>query len=1216
MGNMKHRRGIDSLLALAHVGLCAVLIIAACGQLRSVDAFNVNIVSFIRNGVTTTTKIAPNDRTKVFIGGHVAASSGGYDKPAGRDPHPPGVNHHGAHHDHLGLPTSSRGFIVASRLFSSTDASLSDGDGLADEDDGNDERNADKFDFEQLNTSTDERVQKFKEAVLGNIQGGEKFRNLNALRSVIQYLKLYDALTGLNQFETDDEFAVRVIATCINDNLFNQLVGNDNDPDISIAERKLELVRRIYKVEKPGLDMKKLVKDVYFWKNIDGHKDAHKFVKEATIELNRIRDVVLEGNWNIATINTEFKNNRELSFLYDPESNDEVMDVVNCILRSTDKNAKETIDFRLSAFEGSMGSYLKYFEVVGDPLNPGPDKKSEESKTYFTGSTRFRHQGDRDLSPRKVFLSKTYEDDAGEVKKKCDVKLPMVFYSASGTGKTVEMAGSGYTREAVFTIVHNSGTADYDEGIGHNKEVDQDVCINRLKQITEVYVRDTNDCSKIIKPIIDDVYQKDKELQDAGTAEPVKKKIPEDINGVGNVDAHKDHTITFIFAIDEASACPAFIKRIIAEYADAGRTVAQVFCAHQEQAAQLKHHKIEVLFSFAGTGASNTAVGSQTKDYLHLEPSALPRVEEVYEVLRSTATEPDTLPTFKKLVTNYPIFGCIVKHNARMASIFLATLSRRSERLIFPEAQNDIICDMFDTFMRCNGMADLKTPEDQIKVAAQALAVHLFQHAAQTKDAKGNKNEADKRQFRYGIEFDPETDLVSVKDLVATYGIVTPNAWPKGDDAILKQPFNLDETMQLLCLWMLMQGDKQGHRDGLLQTSSFGFEVLATQIVSAVVTASMTLPVKRRPSIKYLLKTKLNFFATRNMTSLQTDAEELLDEFRNDTRFTPKKGTKDAEMVKMIRANDDFVNVLNFYSENKKELQHYAPKSYKHVKHAFDDYLHLSKKTTNWEDRKFKKMDEAKAIHVDYTGGTKFFGTYFQNSEMETNKFTAAEIKALDSSNESTQTTVTFVDKAYKKEGTTPLADWKRKTVLCMDTHLGDMLLGMRAAKSGNEGAPRPFFAPITTLAWGSSSLADGYVVFYGQRVVDGVVHGEPFRCCIAIQAKDSLGSGDLPFSSKIADNQWRVMHPILDCLLGKDRIYCVGSYNEKLRRGNEEPKLNVMGFPVDKSPILKEMMIDLSGRRGAKNAARQFRSMYARTPNERKRPRGEEDKKKKRSKR
>jgi len=1321
-------------LALAHVGLCAVLIIAACGQLRSANAFNIN------HGFAVTSKIAANDRSKVFVGGHGAASSGVNGKPAGRDPHPPGVNRHGAHHDRLVLPTSSRGFIVASRLFSSPDASSSDADGLADKDGGSDESDADDaggFDFNLLEDEKNEGMTNFKEHIkayyddekdtLADIQN--MFRKLHA-----------NELPELAQFAHDPHFAAEVIAYIVDkdaDAVKRQygllmLDGGDNNNDsdleflddakndrvkyfkdlvVKYFENKehttLDILKEFVSLThkeylKPHLDQfddddfavrviakcvgerVDAVKEKYgllisvleqqiltleFWQKIDGYKNAD--LAELTITLlKNIKKNLLTGFWNLKQVQEQCAQHEELKFLHDANSREKLVQVLEYILKSSNKSAKELIECRLAAQSGFVHAALKSFAVVSsiDDNNP--------KISCFIGDARFRHQGRENNIVPKVFLSKTFKDREKSEKNKCDEKIPFVFYSASGTGKTVEIAGSGYTRGAALTIVHDasksSDVAKTEEG-----EIDEEAFAANLTSIADKYINGAT-YSKILKPIIDDIFERDRVMESVeGATAPSRSDTEKAMNDIGNANVNGEHTISIVLAIDEASACPAFVKKIISNCTVAGEHVVETFCG-DHKGKQLKFHNIEVLFSFAGTGASNTAVGSLPENYYNLEPSALPESETVYEVLRSISAKPSNLPAFAELTQTYPVLGCMVKHNARMISIFLKTLSTNPWKIKYPYTQNDLISEVFDKFIDCNGLAELKTSKDQIKVAAQALAVHLFQR--RFNEGPQIDDEA-LLEFKYGIAFDPLTDLVSMKKLVSRYGLVTPQVTPKEMKDSSEAPFMIDETMQLLCLWMLMQGRVQGYSDGLLQTSSFGLEVLATKIVSAVVTASMTLPPDKRPTLPELLQKHLKFLMVDSEKNLRLVAMDKMDKLCihltkpkkaddadeknapgptdsapavtvNTVEQKDESGTNANELsilLKMVEKNVTFTEVHEFYEANQETIQNALPDvndpnnyALNNMTLAFDDYIATTIEAPQKREAMFAPFQNAKAAHVTYDNDENRLGTYFQQSAMEVKKFNKKSMERWHVMFRD-QKKVHVFSSDFEERGKIPITigdgeanmELDGTEILCLDTELQNILFGMKAnTDAATEKEPRPFFAPLSTLSWGKSPLADGYLVFYAQNSQDeagdeengtdndnkdgnenenengegngnGIEnenengnnidddddgeHDEqmptPFRGSIAFQGKDSLGTRDLEFDKGILNNKKRVQHEILDNILGKNRIYCVASKRKKLERGSKKPGTYVIGFPVDDSPLLPDMLSVLEGRRGEDNA-------------------------------
>eukprot|EP00538_Stauroneis_constricta_P011701 CAMPEP_0119554516 /NCGR_PEP_ID=MMETSP1352-20130426/6993_1 /TAXON_ID=265584 /ORGANISM="Stauroneis constricta, Strain CCMP1120" /LENGTH=344 /DNA_ID=CAMNT_0007601123 /DNA_START=1 /DNA_END=1032 /DNA_ORIENTATION=+ len=322
-----------------------------------------------------------------------------------------------------------------------------------------------------------------------------------------------------------------------------------------------------------------------------------------------------------------------------------------------------------------------------------------------------------------------------------------------------------------------------------------------------------------------------------------------------------------------------------------------------------------------------------------------------------------------------------------MASIFVATLSSDPRKITHPNTQNELIGDVFTRFIESNGLSRLTTCTDQITVAAQTLAVHLFQHKV---DIGTYENEAAVRKYRYGIEFDPHTDLEPTSLLVTPYALLTPKNLRKG---CAEKPFVVDEAMQLLCLWMLMQGNKQGYNGGgRLEKSPTGIEALTTQIVNAVVAASMTLPVDSRPTMATLLKDNLNFFMVGDEHHLRMVAEEAMDKLRMDAKYEPAE-THRSEMVTKIRQNEDFEMVLAYYENHKKELQQFdEDENMTNMMKAFDEYIDACIETLEKEAEVFAPFQNVMAVPITYVEGTESWGTYFQKSEMDVKEFTFEHI--------------------------------------------------------------------------------------------------------------------------------------------------------------------------------------------------------------------------------
>ena len=460
---------------------------------------------------------------------------------------------------------------------------------------------------------------------------------------------------------------------------------------------------------------------------------------------------------------------------------------------------------------------------------------------YISGDSAvdFRHEGVSGKKPKVIYL----EDFSNETIS----KLVHVFYSSSGSGKTVELAGSAVTRKCHLALVVTSRDGDYEKNGGDDMEtsitdedmetVDQEE--NRRKRRES---RSLGDLGYAIAGVIGGNEAAFESLLKAATEE---------------------NKLKLVVAIDEASACPELVRSIIHNREKFASTVVEMFDDEFKKCAK----KIEVLFSVAGTGASASTVGSKIENFKNLKPSFVQRHAELRNKLLSNLALPKMLvlggggegqDLSESIETCLPVVS-VMMENGRMASIACRALAEQ-DRFV-PIVESTLVERIAIKFMKSNGLQNLvDDPVRRHHVAAAALAVHLFQARSQEKfPANTNEYEkvAHKMDFALPLAKVVQNDNVSVERIVSKYGLVEPNyntneqKWGANEE--ITKPFVMSSSQQLIAIFML-----DVRLENMLEASPYGFETLSTHLVKCAVAASLAVEKEKRPYLQEVLQ-KIGF---------------------------------------------------------------------------------------------------------------------------------------------------------------------------------------------------------------------------------------------------------------------------------------------------------------------------------------------------------------------
>jgi len=212
-------------------------------------------------------------------------------------------------------------------------------------------------------------------------------------------------------------------------------------------------------------------------------------------------------------------------------------------------------------------------------------------------------------------------------------------------------------------------------------------------------------------------------------------------------------------------------------------------------------------------------------------------------------------------VVEGPILWKFARHNARFASIVVEVLAK-SDSSQLDLGEGTLVRKVVKNFIDSNGLSHIADkPAKLAQVGAQALAVHLFQQLVNVPDDENERRKlAD--SYDYGIQLEAmgsgESSSKAMKRLVHNYGLVIANAFDSTLEAAKKKPFMVDDAMQLLAMVLLGVSPNIN----LLESSSFGYEVLSTHLVKCAIASTLAIEKAKRPTVQVALE-KVGFRLNR-----------------------------------------------------------------------------------------------------------------------------------------------------------------------------------------------------------------------------------------------------------------------------------------------------------------------------------------------------------------
>jgi len=501
------------------------------------------------------------------------------------------------------------------------------------------------------------------------------------------------------------------------------------------------------------------------------------------------------------------------------------------------------------------------------------------TRAYFIADKNlsFRHQGSEDKKPTKVFLRRLTD-------KQLYANKVLVYYSASGSGKTVELAGSAASRSADLAFVLS--VEDPDESVVAN-EADRteqlDITVDNEKVHSKVKDPDLyrESSGEVPEKVVDRQIlrrrMENKSIAMSAMIEPLKNLVSGSKDALEEVvGAAKNQRLPLqvILAIDEGSKCTRILRGIL-RFPD---IVKDMVCSTLSDGldVDVTEADIDVQTSVAGTGVASATIGSVAPNFVIVTPyhELDAGKHKVYakelRYMKQKLNVPWSsdfvrIDSFEVIKTQLPVVAMLME-NGRMASIAISQLRAYEEDA--PVNESHLVDNIVRRFMRSNGLNPLVGKENATKrpaVAAAALAVHLFSSLSDFALSVPERAKIDSfaRKMKFFTFDSLVSGLVSVRQLVVDYGLLEPSdTLIKADqaDTEITPPLQMKTAQQLIAVHMLGISLTE-----MLDPSWIGFEAMSTHFVKCAIAASVAVPMEKRPSLQRVLKTlgfKVDNYAT------------------------------------------------------------------------------------------------------------------------------------------------------------------------------------------------------------------------------------------------------------------------------------------------------------------------------------------------------------------
>ena len=906
----------------------------------------------------------------------------------------------------------------------------------------------------------------------------------------------------------------------------SSVVGSDGPPASALIEGEASSADAIA-VDDPSVDVSALWSDDdwanWFFdhvleRNVFRMKDAVKLWVNMTMSKEMLKASIQSGivfpAFDESTETEEIV--KKLKML---EANESALHLI--LSKYNNPPQVQNINHLLAKLAAAKHSSLRSLNVANNNMKPA----------YFVfglGSASFRHAGISGSKPDSVYLAKETNVQSKTA----------VYMTASGYGKTAELAGSAYVRDKHLTIYFVPG---------------DDVVMPSVKDEdpTDYKARRHEKAKKMLASLMAAAYKNNKAVFDA----------------IANRTNKDEEKLTLVVAIDEASACPLFVRAIIAD-TDAMRSVVV------EKLVKVGVDESSIVFSVAGTGASRGSIGSDESKWMVCKTSALMSPSEVFGVLRKAKHR--KIPTLAALRSIAPVLHTLATHNARMASIVVDLLDEEAKYLTkirtdekFDEYyiernESTFVARTMSRFIDSNGLEPTK---DNVAlgccIGAQVLATHLLSTECCRIPNKVSEREELAICFKYGIGVEFDEGTCSMIDLVARYGMITPSSFPElgvGEtlgDKELARPFVVDEAMQLVALHLLKMPDDRR----VLEPGFAGFEVIATQMIKGALAASSVIKWDKRKNVQEVLE-KIGFVKPLQpntalyMQSVEEHSQESSQSGYEETgnNETPSSSVDDGANFDSANDDDDY--------ESGEDDDGYVLEDNSFSAMTLNDMV--------WADFANIKVVRHTA-DKSYLDGKddRLRATYMQKYPM-----TVLKVKEKDLS---------------KVNGDVSQTVARGDAVLIADDEVIKRLLAMKPIDQASDDLGGSLL-PFATISYGNSDRADGYVTFFAS----GSENGDTLRHTVMVQAKDYQKGPYLDFSG-IAKNVKRCRSPQLDVGFGSSRLMCVAARKGQLGGRPKKHKRDFIGFGVDGLDLLGGLMAALYERRKKKSAS--FEMYHTRHP-------------------
>uniref|UniRef100_A0A7R9X096 Uncharacterized protein n=1 Tax=Craspedostauros australis TaxID=1486917 RepID=A0A7R9X096_9STRA len=435
--------------------------------------------------------------------------------------------------------------------------------------------------------------------------------------------------------------------------------------------------------------------------------------------------------------------------------------------------------------------------------------------------------------------------------------------------------------------------------------------------------------------------------------------------------------------------------------------------------------------------------------------------------------------------------------------------------------------------------------------------------------------------------------------LVTSYGLVVPVPFEIFDHVVLdedgnakvdptftqpkslKKPYLVDPAIQLMCVWLLETGKRVKGKYGFLGETLLPFEALSTQIVGSAITAATTVAQEKRKRIQSILKDTLNM--QPKSSSGKTDPDNRADP---DNKTDHVQEAWDAlEDVTPVSVWSDFVLNGMYHQQSA---------------------MSLNEPTIPTKPENFEEMTTAQVMEWMETEKNERLNA--REARMRLNRWDGLETKQVDPNFGSNPRELAS---SYSTADGFDASRYETLvTSLDMDKKLIQGLLKMREAcanleddiphsDTGSFNPTKQNFCPsLTTVAEGSSNLADGYVSTAGvKKITDSAgnfLRWEAGLFTVCVQGKDMFDSRPIDYKT-IRHSRDRIYHDLLDIMFGSNRLYCVAGMEDSLamntappeddeedddNNGNDNGTSLYAGFPTDASPLLSESLNKLDNLR------------------------------------